>query len=81
MYDIKYSEYDVINIVVAMTYKHWFDVIYSACGVVQAVGVISYIHRVWYHQSSGSDYTDSVGVMSDTVVVLSLLYHMRCHIC
>ena len=53
MYDIKYSEYDVINIVVAMTYKHWFDVIksgcdviYSACGVVQAVGVISYIHRV-----------------------------------
>ena len=48
-----YSEYDVINIVDDMTYKHWFDVIKSRCdvrytayGVIHAVGVTSYIHRV-----------------------------------
>ena len=50
---IIYSGYDIINIVGAMTYKQWYDVIqrgcdviYSAYGVLHAVGVISYIHRV-----------------------------------
>ena len=49
MCDIIYSGYDVINIVVSMTYKQWYDVkrecdvIYSAYGVLHAVGVISYI--------------------------------------
>ena len=45
--------YDVINIVGAMTSKQWYDVIksgcnvvYSAYGVLHAVGVISYIHRL-----------------------------------
>ena len=51
--DITYSGYDVINIVGAMTYKQWYDgfkrecgVINSAYGVLQALGVIAYIHRV-----------------------------------
>ena len=53
MCDIIYSGYDVINIVGAMIYKQWYDVfkrecgvINSAYGVLHAVGVISYIHRV-----------------------------------
>ena len=81
--DIIYSGYDVINIVGAMTYRKWYDVIKrgydvinSAYGVLYAVCVISYIHRVWYHQSSGCDYADTVSVMSDTMVVLSLSYTM-----
>ena len=85
--DIIYSGYDVINIVGAMTYKNWYDVIKRVCdvkssayGVLHAVGVISYIHRLWYHQSNGCDYTDTVSVMSDTVVVLSFIHHVRCHI-
>ena len=51
--DITYSGYDVINIVSAMRYKQPHDVfkrgrdvINSAYGVLHAVGVISYIHRV-----------------------------------
>ena len=82
-----YSGYDVINIVAAMTYKPWYDVIKRGCdvvnsayGVLHAVGVISYIHRLRYHQSSGCDYTDTVSVMSDTVVVLSCIHHVRCPI-
>ena len=50
--DIIYSGYDVINIVGAMTYKQWYDVIKSGCdviyqayGVLHAVGVISYRHN------------------------------------
>ena len=45
--DVTYSGYDVINIVGVMTYKQWYDVIksgcddiYSAYGVIHAVGVI-----------------------------------------
>ena len=48
-----YIGYDVINVVGAMTYKQWYDVIKRRCdvinsayGVLHAVGVISYIHRV-----------------------------------
>ena len=48
-----YIGYDVINIVGAMTYKQWYDVIksggdviYSASGVIHAVRVISYLQRV-----------------------------------
>ena len=59
MGDNIYIAYDVINRVCAMTYKQWClvskcgcDVILSAYGVIHAVGVISYVHRVWYHQSS-----------------------------
>ena len=85
--DIIDSGYDVINIVDAMTYKQWYDVIKRGCdvinstyGVLHAVGVISYIHRVRYHQSNGRDYTDTVSVMSHTVVVLSFIHHGRCHI-
>ena len=70
-----------------MTYKQWYDdikrgcdVINSAYGVLHAVGVISYIYRLRYHQSSGCDYTDTVSVMSDTVVVLSFIHHVRCPI-
>ena len=51
--DIIYSGYDVINIVGAMRYKQSYDVfkrgcdvIDSAYGVLHAVGVISFIHRV-----------------------------------
>ena len=84
---IIYNGYDVINIVDAMAYKQWYDVINRGCdvrnsayGVLHAVGVISYIHRLWYHQLSGCDYTDTVSVMSDTVVVLSFIQHVRCHI-
>ena len=51
--DIIYSGYDVINIVGAMTYKQCCDVIKRGCdvlnsayGVLYAVVVISYIHRV-----------------------------------
>ena len=51
--NIIYSGYDVINIVGAMRYKQPYDVfkrgcdvIHSAYGVLHAVGVISYIHRV-----------------------------------
>ena len=87
MCDIIYSGYDVINIVVAMIYKQWYDVIkrgrdviYSAYGVLHAVGVISYIHRVLYHQSSGCDYADTLSTMSDTMVVLSFIPNVRCHI-
>ena len=53
MREIIYSGYDVINIVGAMRYKQSHDVfkrgrdvINSAYGVLHAVGVISYIHRV-----------------------------------
>ena len=70
-----------------MTYKQWHDdikrgcdVINSAYGVLHAVGVNSYIHRLRYHQSSGCDYTDTVSVISDTVVVLSFIHHVRCPI-
>ena len=45
-----------------------------------ADSVISYMHRVRYHQSSGCDYTDTVSVMLDTVVVLSFIHHVRYHI-
>ena len=38
------------------------------------MGVISYIHRVRCHQSSRFDYTDTLGIMSDTVVVLSFIH-------
>ena len=51
--DIIYRGYDVINIVCVMTYIKWYDaikrgcdVINSAYGVLHAVGMISYIHRV-----------------------------------
>ena len=51
--DIIYVGYDVINIVCAMTYKQLYEVIKSGCdvrnrayGVLNAVAVISYIHRV-----------------------------------
>ena len=51
--DIIYIGYDVISIVCAMTYKQWYDVfkrgcdvINSAYGVLHAVRVIAYIHRV-----------------------------------
>ena len=87
MCDIIYSGYDVINIVVAMTYKQCYDVIKRGCDVINsayivlyAVGVISYIHRVLYHQSIGCDFTDTVSVMLDTVVVLSFIHNVRCHI-
>ena len=53
MCDIIYIGYDVINIVDVMTYEQWYDVIKRGCdvinsayGVLHAVGVISYIHRV-----------------------------------
>ena len=59
MGDNIYIAYDVINRVCAMTYKQWCvvskcgcDVILSAYGVIHAVGVISYVHRVSCHQSS-----------------------------
>ena len=84
MCDIIYSGYDVVNLVGAMTYKQWYDVIKrgrdiinSAYGSLHAVGVISYIHSVRYHQSSGCDYTDTVSVMLDTVLVLSFIHHAR----
>ena len=87
MCDIIYSGYDVINTEGAMTYKQWYDVIkrgcddiYSAYGVLHAVGVISYIHRIGYYQSTWCDYRDTLSVMSDTVVVLSFIHHVRCHI-
>ena len=86
MCDIIYSGYDIINIVGAMTYRQWYDVVKRGCdvinsayGVLHAVGVISYIHSLGYHQSSGSNYTDTVSVMSDTVVVPSCVHHVRCH--
>ena len=67
-----------------MTYKQWydvikrgFDVINRSYGVLHAVGVISYIHRLRYHQSSVCDYTDTVSVMSDTVLVFSFIHHVR----
>ena len=51
---------DIINIMGAMTHRQWYDVIKkgydvinSAYGVLHPVGVISYIHRLGYHQSSG----------------------------
>ena len=87
MCDIVYCGYEVINIVGAMTYKQWYDVIKrrrdvinSAYGVLHAVGVLSYIHRACCHQSSVFDYTDTVSVMSDTVVLLSFIHHVRCQI-
>ena len=53
MRDIIYSGYDVINIVGAMTYRQLYDVIKRGCdvinsayGVLHAVGVLSYIHRL-----------------------------------
>ena len=53
MGDIIYNTYDVINRVCEMTYKQWgvvgqsgCEVIKSVYGVIHAVGVISYIHRV-----------------------------------
>ena len=53
MSDIVYGGYDVINIVCPMTYKQWYEVIKRGCdvrnsddGVLHAVGVISFIHRV-----------------------------------
>ena len=53
MRDNPYIEYNVINRVCAMIYKQWCvvskcgcDVILSAYGVIYAVGVISYVHRV-----------------------------------
>ena len=59
MGDNIYIAYDVINRVCAMPYKQWCvvskcgcDVILSAYGVIHAVGVISYVHRLWCHQSS-----------------------------
>ena len=86
MYAIIYSGYDIINLVGAMTYRQWYDVIKRGCdvinsayGVLHAVGVISYIHSLGYHQSSGSNYTDTVSVMSDTVVVPSCVHRVRCH--
>ena len=85
--DIIDSGYDVINIVDAMTYKQWYDVIKRGCdvinstyGVLHAVCVITYILSLWYPQSSGCDYTDTLSVMSDTVGVLSFIHQMRCHI-
>ena len=87
MCDIIFIGYDVINIVVAMTYKQWYyvfkrgcDVVNSAYGVLHAVGVISYLHRVSCHQSSGCDYTATVSGMSDTMVVLSFIHHVRSNI-
>ena len=87
MCDIIYRGYDVINLGVAMTYKQWYDVFKRGCdvinnafGVLHAVGVISYIHSVSYHQSCGCDYTDPVSLILDTVVVLSFIHHVRCHI-
>ena len=81
---IIYIGYDVINIVGAMTYKQCYDVINRGCdvinnayGVLREGDVISYIHRLWYHQSSGCDYTDTVSVMSYTVIVLSSIHHVR----
>ena len=60
MCDIIYSGYDIINIVGAMIYKQLYDVIKRGCDVIDSayvvlhtVGVISYIHRLGYHQSSG----------------------------
>ena len=85
--DIIYIEYDVIIIVGAMTYKQWHDilktggdVVYSTYGVLHAVGVISHIHSVWYHQSRWCYYTDTGSVMSDTGVLLSFIHHVRSHI-
>ena len=53
MCDIIYSGYDVINIVGAMTCKQLYDGIKRGCddknsayGVLYAVVVISYIHRL-----------------------------------
>ena len=91
-FDVICSAYGVIYIEPVMTYihffsKNWYNVIKRGCdflnsayGVLHAVGVISYIHMVWYHQSHGCDYMDTVSVMSDTVVVLSFINHMKCHI-
>ena len=49
MCDIIYSGYDIINILGAMTYRQWYDVIKRGCdvinsayGVLHPVGVISY---------------------------------------
>ena len=85
--DIIHSGYGVIYIVGAMTYKQCYDDIKRGCdvtnsayGVLPTVGVISYIYRVWYCQSLGCDYTDTVSVMSDTMVVLSFIHHVRRHI-
>ena len=53
MGDTIYNTYDVINRVCAMTYKQWCvasksgcDVIKMGYGVIYAVGVISYVHRL-----------------------------------
>ena len=53
MGDIVYNIYDVINRVCAMTQKQWCvvsksgcDAMKSAYGVMHAVGVVSYVHRV-----------------------------------
>ena len=53
MGDNIYIAYDVINRVCAMTYKQWCVVSKCVCefilsdyGVIHAVGVISYVHRV-----------------------------------
>ena len=85
--EIIYGGYDVIKIVGAKTetqrddvIRNGFDVMYSAYTVRRAVGVYSYVHSVSYHQPSGCEDTETVGVMSDTMVVLSFIPHVRCHI-
>ena len=35
---------------------------------------------LYAEQSSGFDYRDTLSIMSDTVVVLSFIHHVRCHI-
>ena len=52
-FDVILSGYYVINIVDVMSYKQWYDVINRGCdvrnsayGILHAVGVISYMHRV-----------------------------------
>ena len=70
MCDIIYSGYDVINIVGAMTYKQWYDVIKSGCdvinsayGVVHAVGVFH--TYIWCHINN------QVGVITHILCIIS----------
>ena len=69
-----------VNVIPWYDIKSGYDVIYSAYGVRHAEDVISYVHKVSCHQSSGFDNTDIFGIMSDTVMVLSFIHHVRCHI-
>ena len=63
MCDIIYNAYDVINIVGAMTYKLWYDVIKRGSDDINsAYGVL--MQWVRFHTYIGCDIINQVGVIT-----------------